>query len=199
MNGHQKQKEQSARMIEDALFDLMHEKEFEKITVSEIVKRADVARRTFYRLYGAKEDVLHGYFAKLCGNYKCMYPALKTYDVRQVAEDFFGFWYMHRELLLLLHKCGLEEMLYGRIRRVSAEVVGNRVEDGALKSDEELKYFACYSTGGFLMLLDCWIRDGMKEKPEEYAGKVSRILLKFIRERDDPADKKGGGRIDREK
>ena len=180
MNGHQKQREQSAKMIEDALFDLMREEKFEKITISGIVKRADVARRTFYRLYGSKEDVLYGYFGKLCEDYKRTYPALKTYDVKLVAEDFFGFWYLHRELLLLLHQCGLEELLYGRIRRAAAEVVRKRVEDETLKEDEELNCFACYSAGGFLMLLDCWIKDGMKEKPEEYAGKVGRILLKFI-------------------
>ena len=56
MDGHKKQREQSARMIETALFELMEEKAFNEITVSEIVKRADVARRTFYRLYNRKES-----------------------------------------------------------------------------------------------------------------------------------------------
>ena len=51
MNGHEKQKEQSRQMIENALFELLEEKEYSAISVSEIVKRADVARRTFYRLY----------------------------------------------------------------------------------------------------------------------------------------------------
>ena len=51
MNGHQKQKEQSRRMIEDALFLIMEEKPYAQITVSEIAKTADVSRRTFYRMY----------------------------------------------------------------------------------------------------------------------------------------------------
>ena len=50
MNGHQKQKEQSRRMIEDALFLIMEEKPYAQITVSEIAKTADVSRRTFYRM-----------------------------------------------------------------------------------------------------------------------------------------------------
>ena len=65
MNGHQKQKEQSGRMIEGALLELMEEKSYAQITVSEIVKRADVSRRTFYRLYGEKDEVLRCYFNKL--------------------------------------------------------------------------------------------------------------------------------------
>lgn len=70
MNGHQRQREQSGRMIEEALFSLLEKKGFEAITVSELVKRADVARRTFYRLYDRKEDVLHCYFQRLCEDYK---------------------------------------------------------------------------------------------------------------------------------
>lgn len=36
MNGHQRQREESARMIEEALIVLMKEKEFSNISISEI-------------------------------------------------------------------------------------------------------------------------------------------------------------------
>lgn len=65
MNGHQKQKEESKEMIEEALFALMQEKSYSKIAVTEIVERAGVARRTFYRLYDGKDDVINSYFNKL--------------------------------------------------------------------------------------------------------------------------------------
>lgn len=123
MNGHQKQKEQSGRMIEASLFELMEEKSFAQITVSEIVKRADVARRTFYRLYGGKEEVLRCYFGRLCRDYRRKYPALKGYDISRIAVDYFSFWHQHRDFLLLMQKSGLDDMLYYEISRASAEVV----------------------------------------------------------------------------
>lgn len=49
-----------------------------------------------------------------------------------------------------------------------------------LKKLPESEFFARYSAGGFLMLLHCWIAEGMKETPESYAEKVSSALLKFI-------------------
>ena len=70
MNGHQKQKEQSRRMIEEALFLIMEEKPYAQITVSEIAKTADVSRRTFYRMYHEKDEVLHCYFESLCREYR---------------------------------------------------------------------------------------------------------------------------------
>ncbi len=180
MNGHQRQREQSGRMIEEALFALLEKKGFEAITVSELVKRADVARRTFYRLYDRKEDVLHRYFQRLCENYKQAYPALEMYDRKRIAEEFFCFWYAHRDRLLLLYRCGLEELLYHEIRQASADVVRSRIGDNPKKEDSELEYFACYSAGGFLMLLDRWISDGMQEPPEEYAREVGSALSKFM-------------------
>jgi len=181
MDGHQRQREQSGRMIEESLFALMEEKKLEEITVSEIVKRADVARRTFYRLYNRKEDVLCDYVHRLSEEYKRTFPALKNYDLERIAEDFFCFWYLHRDFLLLLYRCGLEEMLYHELSQISADLIRNRIESSQEREKTDVVYFAHYSAGGFLMLLHHWILDGMTESPKEYARKVSKILVEFIR------------------
>ncbi len=132
MNGHQKQRETSKRMIESALFALMEEMEFSQITVCRIVERADVARKTFYRLYHNKEDVMCQYFADLCNAYQASCRKLAHYDLRRIAEDYFGFWHQHRKLLLLLHRCGMDQMLYYEMTRVSMQIVKMRMEDGGL-------------------------------------------------------------------
>lgn len=180
MNGHQKQKQQSVRMIESALLSLMREKDFQEITVTEIVKRADVARRTFYRLYSRKEDVLHCCFRRLGEEYLKSCSALKKYDIEQIAEEFFGFWYLHREFLMLLHRCQLEDMFFSEIRQISDCIVRERIGENIMEKDVNVLYFVCYSTGGFLMLLHQWIAEGMREQPEKYARKISTALLKFI-------------------
>lgn len=180
MNGHQKQKEQSGRMIERALFALMKEKDYARITVSEIVKRADISRRTFYRLYKEKDEVLHCYFGRLCWEYSRKISVLERYDIAQIAGEYFGFWYQYRNFLLLLHRSGLDGMLYYEIGRVSVEIIKGRIDEDTRKKVRGIEYFAAYSTGGFSLLLQRWITMGMKETPEEYAKVVSEALLKFI-------------------
>ncbi len=180
MNGHQKQREQSCRMIENGLFWLMEEKPYSQITVSEITKKADVSRRTFYRLYREKDEVLHGYFERLCQEYQRTSPVLDHYDIRQIAQEYFSFWYQYRDFLLLMHRCELEAMLYYEIGRASQMVVRARAGSKADKNSEEMEYFAEYSTGGFVFLLQRWVQKGMEEKPEQYARTVSESLLKFI-------------------
>lgn len=180
MDGHQKQREQSYRMIEEGLFQLMEEKPYARITVSEITKKADVSRRTFYRLYREKDEVLHRYLGNLCREYRTKLPALEKYDICQIAREYFSFWYQYRDFLLLIHRCGLDEMLYYEVSRASREVVGARIGNQGYKNSSEMVYFADYSTGGFTLLLQRWVVKGMKEKPEQYARIVSESLLKYI-------------------
>ena len=180
MNGHQKQREQSANMIEEALFELMREKSYAGITVSEIAKRADISRRTFYRLYREKDEVLRRFLHKLCDEYCTLVPVLACYDIRQISQDFFGFWYRYREILLLMHESGMEEMLYYEISRASLEVVKKRM--GRLESwkTRDMLYFASYSAGGFMLLLWQWMEKGMDGTPEGYAERVSKSILGIV-------------------
>jgi len=180
MDGHKRQREQSAKMIEDALFELMREKDFARITISEIAKRADVGRRTFYRLYTSKEEVLHAWFDKLCREYKDTYPPLARYDLNQIARDYFEFWYSYRDVLLLMHQCGLSEIIYGEISRVSEDIVKSRMGCERAEGEKDMRFFAYYSVGGFILLLRHWIEEGMEEKPEVYAQEVSKAILKYI-------------------
>ena len=56
-----KRKEANIRVktnITEALFALMHEKSFSDITVTELIRKAGVARASYYRNYDSMEDVL---------------------------------------------------------------------------------------------------------------------------------------------
>lgn len=47
-------------LLQDALFSLMQEKPYNKITIQEIIDKADVGRSTFYSHYETKDDLLFG-------------------------------------------------------------------------------------------------------------------------------------------
>jgi AcrR family transcriptional regulator len=46
------------QVIQDALFTLMQEKQYNKITIQEIIDRANVGRSTFYSHFETKDDLL---------------------------------------------------------------------------------------------------------------------------------------------
>lgn len=176
MDGHERQKEQSRRMIEEALFSIMREKEYAQITISEIAGRADVARRTFYRLYDSREAVLDGYFRRLCREYRAQFVPLDHYDFARIAEEYFSFWYAYRDTLLLLSRRGLDYLAYRYIMEGAEKIVTVR----AGREGDVWKYFPVYSAGGFAALLQLWINEGMRETPREYAKKVSREIRQVL-------------------
>lgn len=59
--------------LQTALIYLMNEKPFDKITITELVKRSGVSRTAFYRNYTAKEDILwelnHAFINKLASSF----------------------------------------------------------------------------------------------------------------------------------
>ena len=71
------------QMLQDALFDLLHEKPFEAIDIQEITDRADTARVTFYRHYGTKEELLLDVIETI---YQGMQAALQAVSVESLMD-----------------------------------------------------------------------------------------------------------------
>ena len=65
MTHQERQKEQSREWIADAFFRLLEKKPYEAITVSEIARKADLSRRTVYRAFADKRDILMYLFERL--------------------------------------------------------------------------------------------------------------------------------------
>lgn len=59
----------SKKWITEALLSLMEKQEYKKITVKDIAEKADVVRKTFYRNFESKDDVLNAYISSIISEY----------------------------------------------------------------------------------------------------------------------------------
>lgn len=76
--------------IVGALIDLMREKNFESITVSEITTRAGVSRVSYYRNFDSKEDILTGSLRDLMNRFSEKINVLPGHTpARRVMTAFF--------------------------------------------------------------------------------------------------------------
>ena len=104
----------SQEMICKAVCKLMAELSFEEITVTRICQEALVGRKTFYRNFERKEDVVELMIDHIRAEYE---KNLEKILPEQAAYHHFVFLSKHMEFLVLLQKAGQTPLLTGRFHR----------------------------------------------------------------------------------
>lgn len=96
--------------IVQALFRLLRDYEYEKISVTDIAEKAGVGRATFYRYFKRKEDIVIYYFDHHAKEFifnQRFYPRCKDDYVKNAAAAFSKFK-ENKEQLKLIRKAHLE-------------------------------------------------------------------------------------------
>lgn len=171
---------QSRKWIIDSFLKLLQEKPYDEITITEIASEAQLARRTFYRNFNSKEEVLNLHIQRLVIQYIKLLRKEKILDVRNAAKVFFTFWKKHINFIISMDK---NDLLYIVLQKYSyyLPTVHKLVKaDKEYDNDETLEYVLAFSAGGFWNMLIKWERDGCKRTPEEMAALVEMIMSKDV-------------------
>ncbi|MDC7224868.1 MAG: TetR/AcrR family transcriptional regulator [Spirochaetales bacterium] len=170
--------QQSREWIRESLFQLMEEGEYSRITISEITAHARLSRRTFYRNFATKEDVISYYFETLCGQYIDLLGEEESLTLPNITRVFFSFWLRHKEFLKLMDKNHLCPLLLEQFNEKLPSIYDlfkGRSEGYA--DEEEIKFVLFYSIGGYWNTLLLWLKEGAKKEPRELAEMIERAVL----------------------
>lgn len=167
MSDKQDRRSQRTRhLLGEALVALIREKDYNTITVSDIIDRANVGRSTFYAHYRDKDDLFIGELDRVIEllshripnqEESPFFPSLGLF--RHVGEEY--------ELYkALLWGSGIDLLI-----KHLQKSLGNRIEQGLQKSGREfgvpLPILASFIAGSFLTLLKWWLENKMIYSPEE--------------------------------
>lgn len=151
--------------LEGALIQLLETKGMEKITISELVKRAGVSRTAFYAHYQTKEDVLKSVLQDVIQQI----DSIAIGDVR--SESFWVALFAEIEKIAapfrLLLKAGLGEQIRSEITAQTLKTV----PDDPLHRYNEILW-----TGAIYNLLISWVTADDPEAPEVMAQICVRIV-----------------------
>lgn len=174
--------EKSKRAIKSALLTLMYEKDFNDITVSELLKKANISRGTFYahfdNLDAVKQQLIQDLFNhadRLFGDYKASelardpYPILKEaaemmYASRDPSKRFFKFVNVYDlgvELKDWMTKFILDDEEFVR----NLDGYGNA------------RIYAQFISGGIMHAFNMWIQNDYPEPPDVFADNCRKILV----------------------
>lgn len=137
------------------LLHMMETADYQSIRISELVRRANVSRSSFYRNFTDKDDVLRRHFQCLTEEWGRSFEAESEKDL---SGSLICHFYAHRDLCLLLHRSGLFWMMYNHIK----EACGVSADTPSL-----LAYGGAAAAGAIFGWLEEWTARGMVESPEE--------------------------------
>jgi len=174
----------SKKWIATALVDLMQEKPFGKITIQEIAKKAELDRRTFYRNFESKEDILKFYIYQLSTEYTDVLQNEKALSIPTSLLIFCEVAYKHKEFISLLIQNDLSILFLGVFDEV-LPTVHEKIQDkfaGTTGANDlaNLDYVFAYNAGGFWNILNKWFADGNVLSPSQIANIVATLVEKMF-------------------
>jgi AcrR family transcriptional regulator len=153
----------------DALVVLMQEKNFEQITVQEVLERAGVGRSTFYVHYRDKDDLF-------MSDVEDFFEMLATLLKRRGADskrllpvgEFLAHLRDARPFYEALVKSGKMNDVQALARGIFARSIMERLQSAGIKLHPEQQAAQAHAlAGSFLSLVDWWTDKGMKADPKE--------------------------------
>ena len=168
------QKALSLEGITTALLDLMQEKPYKEIAITELSDKANLSRRTFYRHFDSTDAVIDHHLKNLCDELLVLFEEIvKTQqrDFAFVVEVFFAFWVKHKEFLAVLHD---NDLAYQSLQKFWSEVRTRLLGDNL--SNYTLDYMYYFTSGAMTNLLIKWIEEGAIRSPKEMGTIASRVL-----------------------
>ena len=153
--------------ITTALLQMMETQSIEEISIIDLIKKAGVARNSFYRNFDSKKDVLAKHLLTLIQEWTKEFETLG--DETRFSETLLKHYYKYKDFYLLLYRRGLSDMIYETLRT-------------ACKLDESqnnMERYAKSMLAGMLFgWVDEWMRQGMPETPEEIVLLTTQIAEK---------------------
>lgn len=150
--------------ITEAIINLLKEKAISDITISEIIKEAQVSRNSFYRNYADKEVIVREHIRVLLQKWRLHYE----YGGYRTNEEMYGSLFAHlkenSEFYLLIKR----RKLFHLFLDVFLEIFGPKSEQDNLAA-----YVVSFITYGTYGWIEEWIARGMKESAESMTALLS--------------------------
>ena len=167
----------SERKIVNAFIELLEESSLEQISITDIIKKANLSRPTFYYYYSNKEDLVETTFSKILDKVSSILQEDMTYQ-EGVVTEMLRYLKENQKLCLTLmtHIPNINEM----IREFIIETILNSDIENVTELMEQsyhipAKYSLEIYVSTIVTILTLWLKEGCVESPEELNIKIKTI------------------------
>jgi len=155
------------RCIAEAIIQLLKQKDFNSLKISEIVRKAGVSRTIFYQYYSSPYDVLTDYLRIIVSEYIIStgedQGTVRYFDYSHILHSL-KFFDRYADFFLTLSKNKLHSIMIDGI---------NGFMTKHIKTSRKLSVYTLYSyAGGLLNIFLQWEESGKRDSAEDIAKSV---------------------------
>lgn len=174
---HDRRSQRTRQLLNDALVALMLEKNYDAITVNDILARANIGRSTFYTHFYDKDDLLAGNIERLISSLGPRRPAPdrpQGFDSAALFEHI----HAHRALFKALARgSGLAVALKASERSMVAAIESSLAGRAAAEPPAvPLPALARYLAATFITLLRWWLDNDLPYAPAELEAMYQALV-----------------------
>lgn len=182
--------EDTRSIIRKATFEMLKSKDYKDIQMKEIAEAAHVGRRTLYRNFGCKDEIMNNVVESLMDDLVVVINQTGRMDIEGIAYAYFLFWERNMEILRLLKKAHLMYLFEDNLPELMVSVslktkYKNKTKEELIEIKNsitvEAKYNYYYMLAGYVKVAELWMEEDDKRAPEQMAK-----ILKGIVTRDFP-------------
>lgn len=172
------QKNLTIDSIFDALLLILEKKDFNKISVSEVTRKAGVSRMAFYRNFMVLEDVLTCRLKAINQEYNELISG-KTINNYELIKVYFQHIRKQKEFITILLNSGLSHLLLAELIEYIEKLSELLVCDIECETSYR-EYNTKFIAGGFFNVINFWCSGEMRESDEQMAELIYNRVSNHI-------------------
>lgn len=185
-NHHDRRVRRTQKLIRKAFLQLIEEKEYEQITVTDIIEKADYNRATFYRHYYDKEDlvneIIDNQIELFIQAFVEPYYDQEVIEISELRKNqivIFDHIMEHKEFYRLWHRLKTIPDFLSKYSNLMQTVFEKKiVVTRALGEDVDKDLYTQFYGYGLAGVIYSWIDKGFPESPD-YMAKQLMIILQI--------------------
>lgn len=167
--------EQTKKRISLALYALLMRKPYDEISVSDICRKADVSRVSFYHYYDKKDDILIQFSDERFAEFFYDFTKLESLTFEDLIIEIFRFLKKNSRNLAILRYANRENILLEQFYSYGRYIFSNNQTSKILKGKDN-PFLIPFLVGGLFQVIMRWLDEGMVTPPEEIAKSVFEIV-----------------------
>lgn len=177
--------QRTRQLLQDALVTLILEKGYQKITIQDIIDRANIGRSTFYSHYRDKDDLLFSGFDELAHDLDRHTRAAEGAEAEQKhllhSLEFFIHACDNKELYIAMVDSGGGDLILDIARQhMQTHIQAHLNQYPSISDQIPLPVITNFLAGSLLSMIAWWLEQDLPYSPEEMDDMFNALAMPGI-------------------